>query len=586
MTYAGGRYWLTYNGEIYNFVELRETLSQLGHRFLSDSDSEVILAAYSQWGPDCQLRFNGMWAFAIWDAEAKELFLSRDRFGIKPLYYAEIGGCFTFSSELKAFLVLPWCTGEVNEEYLTFSITDINGQEAPSETLLAGVKRLHPGHCMRVTQGRVQISRWWNTLEHIPEMPKRLDDQVQQFRELFLDACRLRLRSDVSIATSLSGGLDSSAVACAISDLGRRGEIDHVPDDWHRAFVACFPGTRLDERGYAEEVVAHTGMRPEYCLVDDADALQDIEKVIFDLEGIWFTPLVGPWTVYRAMRHAGISVSLDGHGADELLGGYHFYVEHAIMSQFGREFHLARYRDLRRVQAGLVGGTMTAGSGEKLQGSSFATDVRAAFRRHLRRFYPSRSGILRAFGLPPSGPEANRFQLDPSPSPPRHASALFRMQFISFHSHLLPTFLRCIDRASMSHGVEVRMPFLDWRLVTFGFGLPDESRIGDGYTKRILRLAMRGLMPESIRLRTNKFHFSSPISEWARGALRPWLLDLSASRSFLEAPIWNGAAARRALESAVAGTTEIGAVWPLVNAHVLRQCFRNAAQKEAARQVA
>ncbi|MGH7159730.1 MAG: asparagine synthase (glutamine-hydrolyzing), partial [Acetobacteraceae bacterium] len=210
MSTASGRYWLTFNGEIYNFIELRQTLVTRGYRFFSECDSEVILAAYREWGPDCQLLFNGMWAFGIWDSEARMLFLSRDRFGIKPLYYAEKNGSFCFASELKAFLALPWCDGSFAEDALALSIADMTGQEIPDATLLPDVQRLPPGHCLTVTRNTLECRRWWNTLEHLPSAPRSLEDQAAQFRNLFLDACRVRLRSDVSIATSLSGGLDSS----------------------------------------------------------------------------------------------------------------------------------------------------------------------------------------------------------------------------------------------------------------------------------------------------------------------------------------------------------------------------------------
>jgi asparagine synthase (glutamine-hydrolysing) len=594
MSYADGRYWLTFNGEIYNFIELRESLRQLGHRFVSETDSEVILAAYAEWGPDCQLRFNGMWAFAIWDARDKRLFLSRDRFGVKPLHYAEVDGCFSFASELKAFRQLAWCRGGLDEQVLAETLRNVVGQECTPHTLLPGVKRLPGGHCMTVGQeatGSVQthIVQWWNTLEHLPVPPADLAGQSERFREIFLDACRLRLRSDVAIATSLSGGLDSSAVACAISELGRRGAVDHVPEDWQRAFVACFPGTDLDERSYAERIVAHTGMRPHYSTVDVNVAVQEIEKVIFDLEDVWYVPLVGAWSIYREMRRCGMRVSLDGHGADELLGGYHFFVQAAIEEQFGTAFRPGRYLDLKRVRAGLAGGTKVGGSGELLKHGGIASDLRSVARRGITRGL-ERLGILepirsvRTRGqswllgtspsdpiLPPWAGSGKSLDCDALRHGPKGGSALQKMLFEFFHASVLPTFLRCIDRASMAHGIEVRMPFMDWRLVTFGFALPDESKIGGGYTKRVLRLAMQDLMPDSVRLRTKKVHFSSPISDWARQGLGSWLLDIAASRAFLEASAWNGKAAQVAVEQAVAGNASIDPVWPVVNAYVLQQ---------------
>ncbi len=563
MCYADGRYWLTYNGEVYNYLELRKTLQQLGYRFQSETDSEVILAAYAEWGTACQSRFNGMWAFAIWDAKDKTLFLSRDRFGIKPLHYSEVGGCFVFSSEMKSFLQLDWCDGRFDENLLAETLENVLLLESTEHTLLPGLKRLPAGHCMTVTYDGQSIEQWWTTFDNLPKVPDDLSRQSEQFRELFLDACRLRLRSDVSIATSLSGGLDSSAVACAIAELGRRGAVDHVPKDWQRAFIACFPETTLDERNYAEQVVAHTGMLANYQIIDDGAAAQELEKIVFDLEDVFAVPMVGAWSIYREMRRAGMRVSLDGHGADELLAGYSQLVESAINAP---PVSWTRYRDLRDVRAGMTGGTNIGVSGALLAAPSFKDDIRFA-----TKYIASEFGLLslirraRRQLQQPAGFEgrgqrqADVKRLHDYVRNPDAPSRFFLRdeQSFWFHNGLLPTFLRCIDRASMAHGIEVRMPFLDWRVVAFAFALPDESKLGGGFTKRILRLAMKDLMPDSIRLRTQKIHFSSPITEWGRGALKTWLLDTTANQSFLQSSVWNGKAARARVRTIRARTRKL-----------------------------
>ncbi|MDZ4731583.1 MAG: asparagine synthase (glutamine-hydrolyzing) [Xanthomonadales bacterium] len=579
MSYADARYWLSYNGEIYNFLELREQLRQRGHRFVSDSDSEVILAAYAEWGADCQQRFNGMWAFAIWDTHARQLFLSRDRFGIKPLYYAEHQGGFAFASELKAFRTLPWCDGALDQRVLSATLHSIVGQEARDETLLSGVKRLAAGHCMTLTGNDRRVTRWWETGNHLPELPSDLQGQTDAFRTVFMDACRLRMRSDVPIATSLSGGLDSSAVACAISALARGNELERIPQDWQQAFIACFPGTGLQEQHYAEQIVEHTGLHAHYLNIDVNTAVDNIERVVFDLEDLWFVPMVGAWALYREMRQAGVRVSLDGHGADELLGGYHFFVQAAIEAQYGPAFRLGRLLDLNRVRAGLAGGTQVGGSGALLSRTHWWDDLKSLARSVLpesglpfRRNQPDQSAMaLRTALLRPIDDTQYGLPLAAGHAP---GTPLNQMLYQYFHQRVLPTFLRCIDRASMAHGVEVRMPFLDWRLVTLGFSLPDESKIGGGYTKRILRLAMEGLMPDPVRLRTQKIHFSSPVDDWSRQGLGPWLQDIASSQSFRESALWDGRAAETIVTKAVAGQAAIDPVWPLINAHVLERAFR------------
>ena len=589
MSYAEGRYWLTYNGEIYNYLELREELRGLGHRFVSDSDSEVILAAYAQWGPDCQLRFNGMWAFAIWDAQQYSLFLSRDRFGVKPLHYCDHAGAFVFASELKAFLALSWIDGSLDQAILKETLTNIGGIEGSPYTLLPGVRRLPAGHAMLITAGgKKEITVWWDTLDHLPCPPPSLDEQAEQFRTLFFEACRLRLRSDVPVATSLSGGLDSSAIACTLAELNRRGQVEHAPKDWHRAFVACFIGTPYNERQYATAVVKHAGMLPCYLDVDDHIAVKNIEKIIFDSEGLhWFVP-VGAWALYQAIRFAGISVSLDGQGSDELMGGYHAFVERAIEAAIG-SLDPRRYFDLRGVLTGLVGGTETSKYAGRLgafrllargllAGLEQANGRGANFRSHLVRLVRGltlrqRSGETHI----PQYDGPRRLYYDAADARVAGMSPLQALLFTWFHGSFLPTLLGNVDRLSMSHGIEVRVPFMDWRLVTFCFALPESSKIGGGFTKRVLREAMRGILPEPIRLRTKKIGYVAPMDSWARGALKPWLLDLCASKSFLESSVWSGPMVRVAVEQAVDGNASIGPLWPIVNAHVLEQSFKQRA---------
>jgi len=294
---------------------------------------------------------------------------------------------------------------------------------------------------------------------------------------------------------------------------------------------------------------------------------------------------VGAWTIYRQMRRSGIRVSLDGHGADELLGGYANFVDRLINEPPAT---LRRYADLRNVRAGLAGGTDIGTSGVLLKRRGLKHDL-----RFLGKYMLDRLGILKAARLTrgrarPVGAPLNHMLAAAAttdrllPTPNRATTpgktTLAREQYMWFHVGLLPTFLRCIDRASMAHGIEVRCPFLDWRLVTYAFALPDDSKIGGGFTKRILRMAMQGLMPDPVRLRTRKIHFSTPIAEWSRGALKAWLLDLSASRSFLEASAWDGPAAREAVCRAVTDQGNISAVWPILNAHILQERFRAVAQ--------
>jgi asparagine synthase (glutamine-hydrolysing) len=224
MSYANGRYHITYNGEIYNFLEMRGELENSGHCFSSDSDTEVILAAFMEWGEACQLRFNGMWAFAIWDNQEKSLFLSRDRFGKKPLFYAWLPEAkFTFASEMKA--IFPLLDEVRANTSLVRDTSRIFLYESTDECVIEGIKRFPAGHSGWLRNNRLEIKRWWCTLDHLLEAPEKYEDQVEQFRELFLDACRLRMRSDVPLGTALSGGLDSSATISAMAHIASHGNM-------------------------------------------------------------------------------------------------------------------------------------------------------------------------------------------------------------------------------------------------------------------------------------------------------------------------------------------------------------------------
>jgi asparagine synthase (glutamine-hydrolysing) len=589
LSYDNGRYWITHNGEIYNYLELRGELTDLGHRFVSDSDTEVVAAAYAQWGADCQLRFNGMWAFAIWDARDQQLFISRDRFGVKPLHYSLHNGAIAFASELKAFLTLPWIDGGFDEEILSETLDNIAGQASSIYTLLKEVRQLQAGHTMLVTRdGRVHIARWWNTLDHLPTIGTDLQQHADEFRQLFFDSCRVRLRSDVPLATSLSGGIDSSAVACTISELGRLGRASLAPRDWQRAFVACFTGTPNDEQNYARAIIQHTGMTAHYERVDEATAVRHIERAIFDIEGIFSHPAVGTWMIYHAMRANGMRVSLDGQGADELLGGYEHFVQTALDAAMMNFFNFSRYSDLKMVLRGVTGDEL--GRAGNLRDIKWLLKRISRKTKRLVRHKLNRASLLRPLHAVHGSIRGAQSPLRPYLGPRRlyYAEADDRIRgmtpleaalFSWFHGSMLPTLLRQFDRASMAHGIETRMPFMDWRLVTYGFSLPETSKIGGGVTKRVLRMAMQGLVPDAIRLRTNKIGFVSPVSAWTRGTLNTWLRDLCATRSFLDSEVWSGAAVRTVLEQAISRQTSIDSIWPIIHAHVLEQAFKAQARR-------
>jgi len=342
MRSASGRYDITYNGEIYNFLELRTELESVGFRFRTEGDTEVILAAFERWGPDCLPRFNGMWSFAIWDLRDRSLFLARDRFGVKPLYVLVEPRRFAFASELKAFLHLDGFEAVADPDALAARLAaDFSGH-----VLLHGVDCVPPGHSLTVTPEGTNGRRWWNTLDHLRSVPRDLATQAEEFRELLFDACRLRMRSDVPAATSLSGGLDSSSVLCALAAAQQRAGTNRQAPAWQRAFIAGFPGTSQDETMYATLAAERAGATPVVRQFSGNDFRTHIDAYLYQFEEIGGLFGIATWALYREMRRAGVIVSLEGHGGDELLGGYGLHVLLALLRSRGLVAAPARTLDL------------------------------------------------------------------------------------------------------------------------------------------------------------------------------------------------------------------------------------------------
>ena len=311
-------------GEYSTSLNCANNLKPLGSRFQSESDTEVILESWRHWGEGMLLRFNGMWALAIRNnLTMAALFLARDRFGIKPLLYSQGRHGFAFASEARALLALPNLPRELDQDAARRLLFDPFSIEAGEHTLLRAIKRIPAGHLATLRHGTLEVRRWWRTLDNLPSVPKERSQQVERFRDLFFDAVGVRLRSDVPLGTCLSGGFDSSAITCAIAKISRgRVKIDREAQDWRHAFIASFPGQPNDESVAAREVAAYADVTAHVTEMYDADALAHIKQVLEDLDDVYISLPTAPWEIYRQLRAAHITVSLDGHGADELMGGY------------------------------------------------------------------------------------------------------------------------------------------------------------------------------------------------------------------------------------------------------------------------
>lgn len=602
MSYGGGRYWITFNGEIYNYLELRRELSAKGHTFRSNSDTEVLLAAFAEWGPACQFRLNGMWAFAVWDAVKRELFVSRDRFGVKPLFYFSRGVDFYFASELKAFMALPPAVRPEFDEGVVAAQSNI---ESAKRTLLRDVLNLNAGHQLVLrSSGPPQVTRWWSTWEHTRRLDGPYASQVEEFRELFVDSCRLRMRSDVPLGTALSGGLDSSSILCTVADLrDDRARALGSGKEPYSAFFLDYAGTAHSELHEATSVSdsARVPMHTETMPLEAVSG-QEIVDATFALESL-HDPALGPWRVYRNMRSAGVFVSIDGHGADESLAGYHHYpiaqMNAALVPWRRDDFDKARavyeglfeggspegveFLDRLNRRALLRSRVKRVQRGMNARATALAVDALGSrdsrARRALRFLRDSSGEAVTGRSTQRWVLEASRDleRMDRARLPSASFESLTRHLYADFHYDILPTILAKFDRLSMAHGVEIRSPFLDWRLATFAFSLPPSSILRDGFTKAILRDAMNGTVPDSTRLRKGKIGFASPMVEWYRTSLHEFVLDSVNSRDFLASTIWNGPVIRDEVEDDFARGDYARAVrsWPFVQAATLMNSFRD-----------
>ncbi len=523
MCSADGRYWVVHNGEIYNFLELADELRSHGHEFRTATDTEVILAAYAVWGPDCVTRFNGIWAFALWDAVEERLFLSRDRFGVKPLYLAESSGVLAFASEVKALLTLEWVDRTPDTEAIRDFLLDARVDHRPG-TFFRGIRRLLPAHNLLVGPNIRRDWRYWDvpTLATDPSVGPSAGDQgaVEQFRDLLTESVSLQLRSDVAIGSCLSGGIDSSTIV-VVADALRRGRLEarelrhHERDRQPQlAFFASFDDPQIDERRFVDEVVAATSAELHTITPDATEAAATLEAVVRQQdEPFGSTSIVAQYYVMQTAHAAGVKVLLDGQGADELLAGY-------LPKSPARYAGILRSRD----GLGALGAWARHGAPASPARIAWFAVTNGAPPPTLAR--PSR--VIRSWLGPRSRPAR---RADPRPPVPP-GTVLARNLWRDIEYGHLPGLLRYEDRNSMAFGIEARVPFLDHRLAELALALPDRLKVRNGERKVVLRRAFADLLPPGVAARRDKIGFATPEERW----LRPLLPSVGrmAGRSALE----------------------------------------------------
>lgn len=521
MRSADGNCWLVYNGEIYNYRELRTELQGQGYTFRSGSDTEVILAAYAAWGEACLDRFNGMWGLALWDSYRQRLFCARDRLGVKPFYYYWNGATFAFASEIKALLHLPGLVRRPNDgiiyDYLRYNRTDHT-----AETFFQEIQQLPPAHYLTLdTAGQCTCQRFWAIDLDQPLMTGRAAEHAQQFYTLFEDAVRLRLRSDVPVGTCLSGGLDSSSIVCVANNLltaGKPGEATAMGGR-QQTFSSCYDDPRFDERFYIEQVLAKTGAQANYTFPSGQKLLDVLPRLVWHQdEPFGGLSIFAQWCVMERVAAQKVVVLLDGQGGDELLAGYHPCFDYywgglARDSQWG-----LLWQEWRAYQ------------------QRYQTALPYLALRTLRPFAPaSWQGAARRWqrgGALGIADEFDRAYQHRAHEFVERSNDPLRSYLAALTQYSIPMLLRFEDRNSMAHSIEARVPFLDYRLVEYAFRVPAEQKMRNGVTKAILRDAFVGVLPEGVRTRKDKMGFVAPERVWLAQELQSWAHELVTSPSF------------------------------------------------------
>ncbi|MDN5686330.1 MAG: asparagine synthase (glutamine-hydrolyzing) [Brachybacterium sp.] len=557
MTTADGRYTIVYNGETYNYLELRAELEGLGRTFRTDSDTEVLLQAHAEWGTAAYDRFNGMFAFAIHDAQTGTVTVARDHFGIKPLYYwidetAADGPQVLFGSEIRALLAAQRFEAAPDDRavyrYLKYRVQDDDAQ-----TFFRGVRRLMPGQVLEISAAGTSITPFTSLQEELREIAARPSrpysaEVVDEYRERFHEAVRLRLQSEVPVGTSLSGGLDSSAVAAVIARHLREQPQDEsfsAVGARQNTFSAVFPDSSNDEERYVDALLEeNTGQitshkihpQPETFLEDVRDFVRTQEEPIIS---------TGPYAQYAVMREASehVTVLLDGQGADEMMAGYnpYFYV---YLRQLRRQ---KRFKEL----------------------ASEVVGSRDILRKLARTKYSGRTSVPieallnSGFVAEHSSEKITSVQDDLKE----------RLLEDTFRSSL-PSLLRYEDKNTMRFSIEGRVPFVDKELLKFLFSLDESAIIHDGWNKRILRESMDGILPDAISKRRNKIGFTTPEGEWFR-TIAPELMEIFASESFASRPYFDAPSVVALFEDYIAHPGNHGTMmfWRLLNVELWMRTF-------------
>jgi len=495
--------WMTFNGEIYNYIELKETLLRAGHRFVSESDSEVILAAYKEWGTDCVNYFNGMWSFCIYDAEKKICFASRDRLGVKPFYYVNNAQLLAFASEQKAFVASGLISAEPGAHALHNYLISGQTETSPSN-FFKEVYELFPGHNLlyQVNTQEILITRYYHLQDHITLENDDLSEAalIEKIRESFEHSVKLRLRSDVEVGTCLSGGIDSSALAVTMSEISRHPVY---------CFTSVFHNQAFNEEHFADSVAKKISAKHFKTEPSLQGFLAEADDLIYAQDvPIWDTSTYAQHKVMQLAKDHGIKVVLDGQGADEIFAGYHhhFYAQWQNLMRSANYFAAAKEM---RQSAKTIANPFLFYVKERVKQNYYFQ------KKEFSQFF--KNDFIKSHDLK---------------NPLQHAGSVNEALLSDIYQTRLKSFLKCEDRCGMWHSVESRTPFSDdVELINLMFSFNGNKKIKNGTSKYLLREAVKNKLPKEIYMRYDKKGFETPMQQWMK-AMRPQLLSEIRSANF------------------------------------------------------
>lgn len=509
MAYNNGRYWITFNGEIYNYQELKIELIALGHHFISKTDTEVILAAYSEWGIACQDKFNGMWAFCIYDSVTQEIFMSRDRFGIKPLYYWNSpGNSFCFGSEIKQFTFLPGWKSILNRQkcfdYLVYNMTDHS-----DETMFKGVYHIPPGHYFKSAvnnikadvTGKINSLKWYQPV--YKSYSGSFEEAAKIFEKHFKNSVKEHLISDVQVGSALSGGLDSTAIVCEINNLLRQEGKENI----QKTFSYCASDEKYNEKKWIDQVVNATKVNAHYISLTGEEVFKKTEDLIwFNDEPAQSQSLLACFQVYSSAKSNNVKVLINGQGADEYLSGYGAFTTL-------RWVLLLKKCRFKKLNYEIIN---TPGYSKKMFLNTYFKLCYHIVPIIIKRYFSRKKKEYQALLSVISLEILQAKQLHPYDTIPFKSNSIYDIAQKQLLFDPLQKYLRYEDRMSMANSIEARVPFLDHRLVEFSTQLPADFLDGIGEVKKIMLHGLKNILPKVIRDRKDKIGFITSEENWVK----------------------------------------------------------------------